>query len=178
MWIKKQISKTSKNTLKVKFWPRCLNPTSLICFCLGSHSRHSLLEIVLRISALALFWMFIQPSWYLIWIFIPGLTMVSTALEMVGKFGITAAFSIVYVYTAELYPTVVRNMAVGACSMGSRLGSIISPYFIYLGKKLCSPPASGRAAFTCSPDTWTKGAIHSLAGNQGPCSFKVFPPFF
>ncbi|KAK1159245.1 solute carrier family 22 member 5-like isoform X1 [Acipenser oxyrinchus oxyrinchus] len=63
----------------------------------------------------------------------PSLTMVSTALEMVGKFGITAAFSIVYVYTAEVYPTVVRNMAVGACSMGSRLGSIISPYFIYLG---------------------------------------------
>lgn len=40
----------------------------------------------------------------------------------------------VYVYTAELYPTVVRNMGVGASSMASRLGSILSPYFVYLGE--------------------------------------------
>lgn len=52
---------------------------------------------------------------------------------MIGKFGITASFSIVYVYTAELYPTVVRNMGVGASSMASRFGSILSPYFVYLG---------------------------------------------
>lgn len=52
---------------------------------------------------------------------------------MLGKFGITSAFSMVYVYTAELYPTVVRNMGVGASSMASRLGSILSPYFVYLG---------------------------------------------
>lgn len=57
----------------------------------------------------------------------------STVLVMVGKFGITSAFSMVYVYTAELYPTVVRNMGVGVSSTASRLGSIVSPYFIYLG---------------------------------------------
>lgn len=53
---------------------------------------------------------------------------------MLGKFGITSAFAMVYVYTAELYPTVVRNMGVGASSMASRLGSILSPYFVYLGE--------------------------------------------
>lgn len=52
---------------------------------------------------------------------------------MVGKFGVTSAFSMVYVYTAELYPTVVRNMGVGVSSTASRLGSILAPYFIYLG---------------------------------------------
>ncbi|XP_065590939.1 organic cation/carnitine transporter 2-like [Cyrtonyx montezumae] len=57
----------------------------------------------------------------------------SILLVMLGKFGITSAFSMVYVYTAELYPTVVRNMGVGASSMASRLGSILSPYFAYLG---------------------------------------------
>ncbi|XP_066197782.1 organic cation/carnitine transporter 2 isoform X3 [Saccopteryx leptura] len=57
----------------------------------------------------------------------------STVLVMVGKFGVTAAFSMVYVYTAELYPTVVRNMGVGVSSTASRLGSILSPYFVYLG---------------------------------------------
>ncbi|KAH0509903.1 Solute carrier family 22 member 21 [Microtus ochrogaster] len=57
----------------------------------------------------------------------------STTLVMVGKFGITSAYSMVYVYTAELYPTVVRNMGVGVSSTASRLGSILSPYFVYLG---------------------------------------------
>ncbi|KAM4748637.1 organic cation/carnitine transporter 2-like [Rhinophrynus dorsalis] len=61
------------------------------------------------------------------------LNILSILLVMLGKFGITSAFSMVYVYTAELYPTVVRNMGVGASSMASRLGSILSPYFVYLG---------------------------------------------
>ncbi|XP_059568833.1 organic cation/carnitine transporter 2 [Alligator mississippiensis] len=62
-----------------------------------------------------------------------SLQIMSIILVMFGKFGITSAFSMVYVYTAELYPTVVRNMGVGASSMASRLGSILSPYFVYLG---------------------------------------------
>ncbi|XP_054024301.1 solute carrier family 22 member 4 isoform X4 [Dryobates pubescens] len=57
----------------------------------------------------------------------------SIGLVMLGKFGITAAFSMLYVYNVELYPTLVRNMAVGATSTASRLGSIIAPYFVYLG---------------------------------------------
>uniref|UniRef100_A0A8C5QEF7 Major facilitator superfamily (MFS) profile domain-containing protein n=1 Tax=Leptobrachium leishanense TaxID=445787 RepID=A0A8C5QEF7_9ANUR len=61
------------------------------------------------------------------------LHIVSTVLVMVGKFGITAAFNMVFVYTAELYPTVIRNMGVGVGSMSSRVGSIISPYIVYLG---------------------------------------------
>ncbi|XP_075065947.1 organic cation/carnitine transporter 2-like [Mixophyes fleayi] len=61
------------------------------------------------------------------------LSVLSIVLVMLGKFGITSAFSMVYVYTAELYPTVVRNMGLGVSSMASRLGSILSPYFVYLG---------------------------------------------
>ncbi|XP_032693470.1 solute carrier family 22 member 4 isoform X1 [Lontra canadensis] len=57
----------------------------------------------------------------------------SIGLVMLGKFGITSAFSMLYVFTAELYPTPVRNMAVGVTSMASRVGSIIAPYFVYLG---------------------------------------------
>ncbi|XP_015102060.2 organic cation/carnitine transporter 2 [Vicugna pacos] len=63
----------------------------------------------------------------------PELNSLAIVLVMVGKFGVTAAFAMVYVYTAELYPTVVRNMGVGVSSTASRLGSILSPYFIYLG---------------------------------------------
>ncbi|XP_036279126.1 solute carrier family 22 member 4 isoform X3 [Pipistrellus kuhlii] len=57
----------------------------------------------------------------------------SIGMVMLGKFGVTSAFSMLYVFTAELYPTLVRNMAVGVTSMASRVGSIIAPYFVYLG---------------------------------------------
>lgn len=53
---------------------------------------------------------------------------------MTGKFGFTMAFSIVYIYTAEIYPTVLRNVGMGMCSSAARIGSIIAPYVIYLGK--------------------------------------------
>ncbi|MGH0172862.1 UNVERIFIED_CONTAM: hypothetical protein FKN15_064072 [Acipenser sinensis] len=62
-----------------------------------------------------------------------NLQILSTVLAMAGKFGITAAFSIVYVFAAELFPTVVRNMGVGACSMASRIGSVLSPYIAFIG---------------------------------------------
>ncbi|KAM5298261.1 solute carrier family 22 member 4 [Ctenodactylus gundi] len=57
----------------------------------------------------------------------------SIGLVMLGKFGVTSAFSMLYVFTAELFPTLVRNMAVGVASMASRVGSIVAPYFVYLG---------------------------------------------
>lgn len=39
---------------------------------------------------------------------VPGYPVIVTVIAVVGKFSLAAAFTIVYVYTAELYPTVVR----------------------------------------------------------------------
>ena len=44
-----------------------------------------------------------------------------------GKFGASASFSIVYLYTAELYPTEIRGLAVGLCSTFARIGGIAAP---------------------------------------------------
>ena len=46
---------------------------------------------------------------------------------MVGKFGASAAFAIVFVYTAELFPTPLRNSALGLCSTMARIGGIGAP---------------------------------------------------
>ncbi|KAK4294229.1 hypothetical protein Pmani_033131 [Petrolisthes manimaculis] len=49
-------------------------------------------------------------------------------LSLVGKMGVTASFSLLFVYTSELFPTHHRSLALGACGMLGRVGSIISPY--------------------------------------------------
>ncbi|XP_007233987.2 solute carrier family 22 member 4 [Astyanax mexicanus] len=57
----------------------------------------------------------------------------AVALEMAGKFGFTMSFTVVYIYTAEIYPTVLRNLGMGMCSSAARIGSITAPYIIFLG---------------------------------------------
>jgi OCT family organic cation transporter-like MFS transporter 4/5 len=47
---------------------------------------------------------------------------------MFGKFCITCSFGIIYVYSAEVYPTVLRQIGVGSCSVAGRVGSIIAPF--------------------------------------------------
>jgi len=53
--------------------------------------------------------------------------------SLVGKFGSSAAFSAVFLYTAELFPTSMRNSAVGMCSTLARFGGILAPTVAQLG---------------------------------------------
>ena len=49
-------------------------------------------------------------------------------LSQAGRFLITASFAMVYQYTTEMMPTVVRNSGLGSCAFMGRIGSIIAPY--------------------------------------------------
>ncbi|KAM9199046.1 LOW QUALITY PROTEIN: solute carrier family 22 member 13-like [Mergus octosetaceus] len=53
--------------------------------------------------------------------------MVITVLATISKFAASASFSCSYVYSAELFPTVVRQSGVGLCSMAARVAGIIAP---------------------------------------------------
>ncbi|XP_010782425.1 solute carrier family 22 member 13-like [Notothenia coriiceps] len=55
------------------------------------------------------------------------LPVVATVVAVVGKFAATTSFSIVYVYTAELYPTTLRQNGVGLNSMCARVAGILAP---------------------------------------------------
>ncbi|CAB1429886.1 unnamed protein product [Pleuronectes platessa] len=54
-------------------------------------------------------------------------------LGLLGRIGVSAAYSFMFLFFPELFPTVVRTMGVGVNSTGARLGTILSPYVIYLG---------------------------------------------
>lgn len=55
-------------------------------------------------------------------------------LTMMGKMSITASYGTVYVFSAEQFPTVIRNVALGAASMSARIGGIAAPYLIFLSQ--------------------------------------------
>ena len=50
------------------------------------------------------------------------------ALALVGKLGPAGAFGVIYVFSAELYPTVLRNAGMGASSCVARFGGMVAPY--------------------------------------------------
>ncbi|KAI8482966.1 hypothetical protein Bbelb_392660 [Branchiostoma belcheri] len=72
-------------------------------------------------------------------LFVPkDLSIVATVLAMVGKFGISGSFNVIYIWSGELYPTVIRNLGMGVASMWARIGGIVSP-FIALSMDVWGP---------------------------------------
>lgn len=55
-----------------------------------------------------------------------------TAIAILGKTNIAAAYTLMYVYSAEIFPTVIRSTSVGLCTVFSRVGGIIAPHLIEL----------------------------------------------
>ncbi|XP_029655305.1 organic cation transporter protein-like [Octopus sinensis] len=51
---------------------------------------------------------------------------------MIGKLGITSAFGAVYLFGCELFPTVLRNSAMGLFSTCGRIGAVVAPYIAEL----------------------------------------------
>lgn len=54
-------------------------------------------------------------------------SLVATSVVFLGKFCIAGSFAIIYNYSAELFPTVIRNTAVGVGSMCARLSATLTP---------------------------------------------------
>uniref|UniRef100_A0A3B4YKV4 Solute carrier family 22 member 4-like n=1 Tax=Seriola lalandi dorsalis TaxID=1841481 RepID=A0A3B4YKV4_SERLL len=76
------------------------------------------------------------------------------ALVLLGKYGIMAGTGMLYIYTGELSPTVIRNTAMSTCAMFSRAGSAVSPYLLQLvfsKKKILIPAHVALCLFSEDP---------------------------
>ncbi|XP_023932923.1 organic cation transporter protein-like [Lingula anatina] len=51
-------------------------------------------------------------------------------LTLIAKFGSTVAFAIVFIWTAELFPTVLRNFVMGFCNTMGRVGGMTAPVIV------------------------------------------------
>ncbi|XP_062127391.1 organic cation transporter protein [Drosophila sulfurigaster albostrigata] len=54
-------------------------------------------------------------------------------LFLIGKLGITSSFAVIYTYTAEMMPTVIRSGGVGVMSTFARFGAMLAPFVPLLG---------------------------------------------
>ncbi|XP_019947073.2 organic cation transporter protein [Paralichthys olivaceus] len=113
----------------------------------------------------------------LLTIFIPSeLSVIKTVLAMIGKFGITASLSIIYVYSAELFPTVIRQNGIGLGSVCARTGGVLAP-MMYLLRSI-SPhapmvlcglcPLLGSALTLLLPETANKPLPDTIEDIEGP----------
>ncbi len=68
-----------------------------------------------------------SSSWTLNWVGFARLL-----CGVVGIFGIAGAYNLVYIYTLELFPTVVRNAALGLATQAAGIGAVIAPTIVAL----------------------------------------------
>lgn len=61
-----------------------------------------------------------------------GASALMVTVGMLGKFFIAGSFAIIYNYSAELFPTVLRNTALGVGSMCARLSGSMTPMIMLL----------------------------------------------
>lgn len=86
-------------------------------FLMDMWGRRPIMCVNLLLSAFALFAMFMVPE---------GMTVMSLVLFLIGKFGASSSFAIIYIYTNELYPTPMRGKGLGVCSSCARIGGMVS----------------------------------------------------
>ncbi|KAK1418054.1 hypothetical protein QVD17_27191 [Tagetes erecta] len=52
---------------------------------------------------------------------------------VLGIFGMAGTYNLLFIYAMELFPTVVRNAALGCATQAAQLGAIMAPFVVVLG---------------------------------------------
>ncbi|KAL6650677.1 hypothetical protein ACP70R_009602 [Stipagrostis hirtigluma subsp. patula] len=94
------------------------------------------------------------------------------ACGAVGIFGVAATYNLLFVYTTELFPTVVRNVALGCTTQATQLGAIVAPLVVVLGERVPfavfgASGIVGALLVSCLPETMNKPMSDTVAGLEG-----------
>ncbi|XP_048733416.2 organic anion transporter 3-like [Ostrea edulis] len=68
--------------------------------------------------------------------------MLSTVATFIGKMSVTGSFSVLFLFTPELFPTNLRNVGIGMCSTLSRIGAMVSPFAGTLARSIPWAPGT------------------------------------
>ncbi|PKA63694.1 Organic cation/carnitine transporter 4 [Apostasia shenzhenica] len=96
-------------------------------------------------------------------------TVIRMACGIVGIFGMAAMYNLLFIYTAELFPTVVRNAALGCVTQASQLGAILAPLVVVAGDGMpfavfgCCGVAGALLAYYL-PETMNSPLYDTMAG--------------
>lgn len=58
---------------------------------------------------------------------------IATVFAVIGKFFLSAGFSTIFLFTVELFPTVVRTLGMGSCVFWARVGGMVAPQILLIG---------------------------------------------
>ncbi|KFK39382.1 solute carrier family 22 member 15-like [Arabis alpina] len=94
---------------------------------------------------------------------------VRMASGVLGIFGMAGTYNLMFIYIAELFPTVVRNAALGCATQASQMGAILAPFVVVLGDGLpfgvftvCGLVGGGLAFYL--PETLNKPMYDTMFG--------------
>uniref|UniRef100_U5ETI5 Putative synaptic vesicle transporter svop n=1 Tax=Corethrella appendiculata TaxID=1370023 RepID=U5ETI5_9DIPT len=115
---------------------------TFLLFTLNTWGRRNVLAGAMIVAGVVLLLTMVVPEQHN-WLII--------TLAMIGKMTITASYGAVYVFSSEQFPTVIRNVGLGAGSTSARIGGILAPYFNLLGEYWTPLPllVFGAQAFIC-----------------------------
>ncbi|XP_074662567.1 uncharacterized protein LOC141915059 [Tubulanus polymorphus] len=112
----------------------------------------------------------------LVTMFVPNKTsdgtdlgIVILVLNLIGKTFVTAGYDSIYLFTAELFPTNLRNTGSAVCNVSSRIGAMIAPFSTYVIRIIPWLPGVIFGAM-CVADvynTWNTVCYKSIRVNLG-----------
>lgn len=95
--------------------PACFGTLLMFQF-LGRRPSTFYMEVIAGISLVALL---LVPESY---------KTVFSIFPQIGKFALSAAYGGIYIYSAEIFPTTIKNFGIGVCSSIARIAGVISQF--------------------------------------------------
>lgn len=148
----------------------------LIALAMSMFNRRPLLLLFWILNIIMLLFLAIAPS------FLPALTDPTSFLKLVfamtAKGAIAACFTIVWVWSQELFPTSLRASSVGLGSMCARFGAMLSPFLFELGEVVPFYVLAGGAVFVSYynfglPETFRVEGLNRLEDMKTVPEYKM-----